>query len=145
QSSDIGVEAAFIALPGILATSKDANIANQYYALRQSVDGRGVPSLINWANVPCRDNSNAIVTCSNQDYQVKYIIDRMCDEQTGGSTAVTDIQGFCLADVSTGKGGSKGSFVAVFSSANAVYYRVTVQVAGPRNTTAYVQTLISRG
>lgn len=120
QSSDVGVEAAFIALPDILVTSKDANIANQYYAIRQSVDSSGVPSVINWTNVPCRDNSNAIVTCSNQDYQVKYIIDRMCDEQTSGSTIVTDIQGYCFADVSTGKGGSKGSFGAVFSSSDAV-------------------------
>lgn len=144
QSSDIGVEAAFIALPTIVATSKDANIANTYYALRQTVDGSGVPTTVNWANVSCRNNANDVVTCSSQEYQVKYIIDRMCDQQTNNSTTVTDIQGYCFADISSGKGGSKGAFNAVFSSADAVYYRVTVQVTGPRNTVAYVQALISK-
>jgi len=145
QSSDIGVEAAFSALPSILATSKDANIANQYYAIRQAIDSRGVPITVDWANVPCRDNTNATVNCSDQDYKVKYVIDRLCDQQTAGSTTVTNIQTFCLVDVGTGETGSKGAFGAVFSSANAVYYRLTVQVTGPRNTTAYVQTILARG
>lgn len=144
QNSDVGIEAAFLALPGILNTSRDANIANQYFALRQAVDTAGVPSAVNWANVPCRDNANATVTCSDQDYQVKYVIDRLCEQQTTGSTTVTDVQGYCFVDVSTGKSGSKGAFQAVFSSADSVYYRVTVQVSGPRNTTAYVQAIITR-
>ena len=147
QSSDIGVEAAFIALPGIVATSKDANIANTYYALRQTVDAddNGIPDDINWANVACRDNLNGTVTCSYQDYQVKYVIERLCEQQTKGSTTVTDVQSYCFVDVGTGKGGSKGSFTPLFSSASAIYYRVTVQVTGPRNTRAYVQALLSKG
>jgi type IV pilus assembly protein PilX len=146
QSSDIGIEAAFIALPTILSTSKDANIANQYYATRlQASDSRGVPTAINWANVPCRTHTNATVTCADQDYQVKYIIDRLCDPQTPGSTTVTNIQGHCMIDVGTGESGSKGSFGAIFSSASAVYYRVIVQVTGPRNTTSYVQAILSKG
>jgi type IV pilus assembly protein PilX len=145
QSADIGVEAAFIALPTILATSKDANIPNRYYAIRQPTDSRGVPSSINWAHVPCRDNTDAAVACDDQDYKIKYVIDRLCDQQTPGSTTVTNIQAYCLVDVGTGETGSNGSFSPVFSSANAVYYRVTVQVVGPRNTTAYVQTILARG
>ena len=143
QRSDLGVEAAFIALPNIVAASKDANIANQYFALRQTVDGNGIPTTVNWANVACHDEANQVVTCSG-DYQVKYIIERMCDQQTTGSTTVTNVQSYCFADVSTAKGGTKGSFGDIFTSANAVYYRVTVQVAGPRNTQAYVQALISK-
>lgn len=144
QQSDIGVEAAFIALPGIVNSSKDANIANQYFALRQNVDAMGVPTTVNWANVPCRDNANVSVTCSAQDYQVKYVIDRLCDAQTSGSTTVTDVQGYCFVDVGAGKSGSKGAFQAVFSSASSVYYRVTVQVTGPRNTSAYVQAIVTK-
>lgn len=145
--TDIGVEAAFVALPNIVATSKDANIANQYYALRQPVDSRGVPnpSGLNWANVPCRNSANTTVDCSTQDYQVKYIIDRLCEQQMSGSTIVTDVQNYCFADLGSGKGGSKGSFGTVFSSVDAIYYRVTVQVTGPRNTTAYVQAVMTKG
>ena len=144
QNSDVGIEAAFVALPGILNISKDANIANQYFALRQPVDAMGVPTSVNWANVACRDNDNSSVTCDEQDYQVKYVIDRLCEAQTAGSTTVTDLQGYCFVDVSSGRSGSKGAFQAVFSGANSVYYRVTVQVSGPRNTTAYVQAIISK-
>lgn len=145
QSSDIGIEAAFIALPTVVSTSKDANIANQYYALRlPALDVPGIPT-VNWTNVPCRDNANATVTCSAQDYQVKYLIDRLCDRQTSGSTTVTDVQGYCMAEVGTGESGSKGQFSAIFSSVDGVYYRVTVQVTGPRNTIAYVQAILVKG
>ena len=141
--ADIGVEAAFIGLPAILATSKDANVANQYFAVRQPVDGSGVPTTASWATVPCRANTNAVVDCSMQEYQIRYIVERMCDVQTTGSTAVTNIQNYCYADVGNGKGGTQGSFGAIFTGADAVYYRVTVQVSGPHNATAYVQTLVS--
>lgn len=144
QQADVGIEAAFIALPGIVNSSKDANIGNQYFALRQAVDTSGVPTTVNWASVFCRDNANAVVTCDGLDYKVKYVIDRLCDEQTSGSTTVTDVQQYCFVDVGAGKTGSKGNFQAVFSSASAVYYRVTVQVTGPRNTIAYVQAIVTK-
>lgn len=149
QASDHGVEAAFIALP-TLAAAKDTNVANQYQSTKLDVDARGVPTAINWANVPCRDNSNAIVSCSSVDYQVKYFIDRLCvcaasPGTTGQCAAITDIQGQCSIDLGSGKSGSKGAFTAKFTSASAIYYRVTVQVTGPRNTQSYVQAILSIG
>ena len=72
------------------------------------------------------------------------MIDRLCEPQTTNSTTVTDVQQYCFMDVGAGKTGSKGAFQAVFTSVGAVYYRVTVQVAGPRNTTAYVQALVTK-
>ena len=144
QRADVGLEAAFLALPGIVTSSRDADIANQYYALRQDVDATGVPNAVTWSSVPCRDNANASVTCSAQDYQVKYVIDRMCGPQSAGSTTVTDVQQYCFVDIGSGKVGSKGAFQAVFTSASAVYYRITVQVTGPRNTSAYVQAIVTK-
>ena len=144
QQADVGIEAAFIALPGIVNSSKDANIANQYYALRQDVDAIGVPSAVTWSSVPCRDNANVVVSCSAQDYQVKYVIDRLCEPQAASSTIVTNVQGYCFVDKGTGQSGSKGGYTPVFSSASAIYYRITVQVTGPRNTAAYVQALVTK-
>lgn len=149
QATDHGVEAAFIALP-TLAAARDTNVANQYQSTRLNVNTQGIPSAINWANVPCRDNSNAVVDCSSVDYKIKYFIDRQCvcaanPGTTGQCAAVGDVQGQCAFDLGTGKTGSKGSFSAQFSSASAVYYRVTVQVTGPRNTTSYVQAIFSIG
>lgn len=144
QQADVGIEAAFLALPTIVSGSKDTNIPNQYWALRQDVDAIGVPSAVNWANVVCRNNVNVAVACSAQDYQVKYVIDRLCEAQTAGSTTITNVQGYCFVDVGAGKSGSKGAFQAVFTSASSVYYRITVQVTGPRNTAAYVQAIVTK-
>ena len=144
QQADVGIEAAFLALPGIVNTSRDANIANQYYAIRQAVDAIGVPRAVSWADVPCRNSTNATVTCSDQAYQVRYVIDRLCEQETTGSTIVTDLQGKCFVDLGNGKSGSNGRYTPVFTSASAIYYRITVQVAGPRNTSAYVQALVTK-
>lgn len=137
QYTDVGVELAFGALPGIVATSRDANIANQYFALRQPTDSNGIPTTITWSNVPCRNTSGTIIACAG-DYQVKYVIDRLCD----GSLPVTDILRKCLSDAAKG-GGSHKVGAPVFSSAIAVYYRATVQVTGPRNTVSYAQAILA--
>lgn len=150
QASDIGVEAAFIALPNIVRDSKSVNIPNQYFALRQNTTPplsdkysiKGVPLTINWANVPCRDNSNAVLTCSSQDYKVKYVIDRLC---TGGNPIVTNYQANCSVEIGSGASGSKGAFTPIFSSVDAVFYRVTVEVTGPRNTKTYTQAIFTSG
>lgn len=138
ESSDIGVEAAFNALPTIISTSLDQNISGQYFATIQPVDANGVPTTINWSSVPCRDTTGNVVTCGSSSYSVQYVIDRMCN----GPTPVTNIQASCVTDVPLG-GGSKKSGAVVFSSATAVYYRVTVRVSGPRNTISMVQALLS--
>jgi type IV pilus assembly protein PilX len=143
QAADIGVEAAFNALPTIISTSLDADIANQYYATRQEVDSKGMPTSVTWSSVPCRDSAGAAVTCSVQPYQIKYVIDRLCD----GTLPITDVAGSCYTDTSGSgiAGGSKKSGAAVFSKAGAIYYRITVQVSGPRYTQSYVQVIVARG
>jgi type IV pilus assembly protein PilX len=141
QNSDVGVEAAFIALPAI-HVSRNTPIANQYYAIRKSVDSQGIPSGITWSSVPCRDNLNAQVLCSTREYQVKYVIERLCDEQTGGSTVVTSIATYCFADFN--RGDERGKDSGAFITDIVTYYRVTVQVIGPRNAASYVQAVISQ-
>lgn len=159
QTADHGIEAAFIALPAI-ALATNTNIANQYRATRLDVAVSGATRTVNWftdidwASIPCRDNTNSVVASCAGDYKIKYFIDRLCicpgtlSAVTINGTctvAVTDKLNQCMTDIGTGKTGSKGAFGAQFSSASAVYYRVTVQVTGPRNTTSYVQTIMSIG
>lgn len=165
QTADVGIQAAFVELTQkIVPTSKDANIINdaniayRYYALRQSVDTQGIPNPtgFSWGAIqkcigyrfdqnPLNNELLKTMSCDSQDYKIKYIIERMCSEQTAGSPSVTNIQDYCLSDLGDGKGGSKGAFNAVFTSVSAVYYRATVQVTGPRNTVAYVQAIFSKG
>ncbi|WP_313953684.1 hypothetical protein [Accumulibacter sp.] len=144
QAGDIGVEAAFNALPNITAASLDANIANQYYATRQTVDSGGVPIGVNWATVPCRNSAGATVVCSAQAYQVKYVIDRLCDPTV--PLPITNVSGNCYTQklAGTSQGGSKKAGAVIFSTDDAIYYRITVQVSGPRNTQSYVQAIVNR-
>lgn len=138
HASDVGIENAVDALGTIVTTSLDTNYpggcatgACKYYPIFQATDASGVPLVISWSSVPA--------TTVNTDYSVKYVIDRLCT----GPAPVTDIVGKCYADAQTG-GGSHKANAPVFSGAQAVYYRVTVRVEGPRNTTSMVQAILSR-
>lgn len=151
QAADLGVEAAVSALPTIITTSLDAvllpaststNPNYWYYPTRREDDANGVPTTkefgaagaaaaINWSNVP-----TASTTAGNT---VQVVIDRLCQ----GPPPVTDIEGKCFADAGTG-GGTKKAHGTRFSGAATTYYRVTVRVSGPRNTTSMVQAILSR-
>jgi Tfp pilus assembly protein PilX len=75
-------------------------------------------------------------------YTVSYVIHRLC-QQTGDPAAVT-----CVKQTGTGGatgGGTKGA--AAFGAfaitvPTSALYRITVRVAGPRNTTSYVQAVV---
>jgi Tfp pilus assembly protein PilX len=164
QAADHGVEAAFKAIQSLGDKSKtNTNVPNQYRATRLDAlingETRTVDWVkdIDWASVKCRDYNNTELTTCPADYQVKYFIDRLCS--CNGNLSATNHSGvctytvnplsapesYCSVDKGTGKTGSKGAFSASFSSVSAIYYRVTVQVTGPRNTTSYVQTIFSIG
>lgn len=140
QASDVGVETAVSALNIIVTTSLDANWpapcavgACNYYPTQQP-DTNGVPNVMgNWATVP------AITPPISPDYEVKYVIDRLCQ----GTVPVTDIAGNCYS-VSPVASGSKNAGAITFSGSQTVYYRVTVRVSGPRNTVSMVQVVLNR-
>ncbi len=133
QTTDVGVENAVNALATIVTTSLDAKSpsgcatgACNYYPTMQTTDTRGIPTSIVWSSVPA--------TTINSDYQVRYVIDRLC----WGSL----LAGKCYSATPTG-GGSKKSSSPSFTGSTAVYYRITVQVSGPRNTTSMIQAIVS--
>lgn len=139
HTTDVGVEAAVNALTTITGSALEANYpsgcatgACNYYTTIQTTDSKGVPIDINWNAVP-------VTSTVNGGYEVKYVIDRLCQ----GPAPVTDISGKCYSDALAG-GGTKKAGGIVFSSSQAVYYRVTVRVAGPRNTTSLVQAILAR-
>lgn len=141
NATDVGVETSITALDTIVATSLDANIpancavgACNYYAIKQDpVNAAGIPTAINWAAVP------KAVTTVDSSYAVQYVIDRLCD----GPAPVTDVTAKCMHTTDSTVGSKKAGAVS-FTSANQVYYRVTVRVVGPRNTISLVQALYSR-
>lgn len=140
QASDVGVETAVSALNIIVTTSLDANWpapcavgACNYYPTQQP-DTNGVPNVIgNWATVP------AITPPISPDYEVKYVIDRLCQ----GTPPITNVAGDCYA-FAPAPNCSKNSGAICFSSSQTVYYRVTVHVKGPRNTVSMAQVVLNR-
>ena len=138
HATDVGVETAVNALSTITGAALEANYpggcaagACNYYPTMQATDAKGVPAIIDWGQVPS-------VTI-NDGYSVQYVIDRLCQ----GPAPVTDIAGKCYADAATGGGTQKAGGI-VFSGTQAVYYRVTVRVGGPRNTTSIAQAILAR-
>jgi len=125
QATDIGIADAAKALD--IQANLDTNIANTYFATRQPDDAYGIPTTINWANVPIKTVGN---------YNVQHVIDRLCQV-----TPVTDATGTCMVRDSESAGSNKAGSLAYKNPAS-VYYRITVRVTGPKSTAAYVQALV---
>lgn len=139
HATDVGVEAALTTLTTIAASAPDANYpagcatgaCNYYPTIQTAVNAAGVPATIDWSLV-----STATVDSS---YAVQYVVDRLCD----GPTPVTDPARKCMALSGTSVG-SKRAGADSFTSANQIYYRVTVRVVGPRNSQSIVQATYAR-
>jgi Tfp pilus assembly protein PilX len=76
-------------------------------------------------------------------HRVRYVIHRLC-RTAGSSDAAANS---CLLFRSAQGGSSNRGQLSYgasrrFQSSDTVYYRITVHVGGPRNTTAFVQTLV---
>lgn len=159
SAADTGAERAFNALPAL--ASADADVANKYFRLMQAVDANGVPSAINWANVPCYDTAGgaSAISCTADEsvFRVQYVIDRLCTIAPATTDALTALTSKCVAgqpfSTSSGSTGGDGNSHAqttnVFGSLTppaatrpTIHYRVTVRVLGPRNTSSIVQTTI---
>ena len=148
QAADVGIEAAFDALPAIVASSLDTVVTGStgtywYYPTRRVHDAKGVPTTkeydgtagtgtpINWSSVP-----KATTVAGNE---VRIVIDRLCQ----GPPPVTDLEAKCFSEPGTG-GGTKKVGGVVFSATTKVFYRVTARVSGPRNSVSMVQAILER-
>jgi Tfp pilus assembly protein PilX len=135
NATDAGVESAMTALATITTSSLDTNYpsgcavgACNYYPTLQVINASGVPTVIDWTQVP----SSSL----NGNYAVQYVIDRLCN----GPVPVTNVTANCMYSVQT-TAGSQKSGAQIFNSADQLYYRVTVRVVGPSGTTSLIQSL----
>lgn len=140
QMADVGIEAAVNAIPAI-AANPNTPIANRYFATREPENAQGVPIAINWAAVACQDAGGAAVNCADESlYRVQFVLDRLCRAATTNDSA--DIAEKCVTEKVEDpcKGAGKPSCAGPAT----VYYRVTVQVSGPRNTRTFVTGMLGR-
>jgi len=127
QATDLGISSAAKALQAM--TDVDSNVANAYYATRQAEDAYGLPTTVNWSTVP----SSAV-----GNYNVQYVIERLCN-----TTPVTDPSASCMVRDQAAPGSNKAGSL-VYNNPASIYYRITVQVTGPKNATSFVQALVIR-
>lgn len=142
--TDVGVEAAAAALPGIVAGTGTALMPNQYYPVEQPTDAQGLPATVDWTKVPS-------TTTATQE-TVQYVVERMCDPVQAASGVAASPVG----PVQTDRGNVTDYCVTVpqctaATSINTppicvtgdIYYRVTSRVTDARKTVRVVQALVS--
>jgi type IV pilus assembly protein PilX len=95
------------------------------------------PTTFDWTNA----GSVAVALDAGTGNAVRYVVHRLC-QNTGPVTAVTQR----CSDLEDNTGGSKEGLsygVGAPPQSLRAYFRVTVQVLGPRNTVSYTQVVLS--
>ncbi len=157
-AADAGSEAAITWLSARAATTElftDQPKAGYYASMPAGLDltgnrGASATAIIDWDVDDCSGRKG--VTCVKAapalaadpaGHVVRYVIHRLCRTDGSPDAAANS----CLLFHSAQGGSSNRSQLSYgaskrFQTADTVYYRITVQVRGPRNTTAFVQTLV---
>jgi Tfp pilus assembly protein PilX len=138
QASDRAITDALNNLANITAgVAGNTSVANRYSSTRyppDQLDGRGVPTAINWGNVACVNEKGATVSnCDSQagDYRIQYFIERQCDEDPD-LTDVDDIKAKCSYE------GTGETAISI-----SLYYRVIIRARGPRGTEGWYEVMLS--
>lgn len=126
QEGDSGVEAAFNALTVPTIADKTQNNLTRYYYATYDPSVAVPKARLDAAS----DSENAA-----SGNKVRYVIERMCLNAGAADPAN------CLQPPVTGNS-SKSSGQTVFVE-DKVYYRVTVRISGPRNTSSTVQVILA--
>jgi Tfp pilus assembly protein PilX len=138
RASDKGIEAAIAALQALKTSGAlDADDpTNGYYA---SLNGTDIPTT-SWPALWNSKYKDAAVALPVDQFgnTVSFVINRVC--ATSGSSS----GGQCVASNSTQTAtGNAEESGPTLQSSSQIYYRITVRVAGPRNTESYVQSHIA--
>ncbi len=134
QASEVGLNQAFRAVQDLADFAAENTAAgNWYWPTPQAADGAGLPQ-INW------DNARAITT-PIENHNVRYVVERLCNV-----AAVTDPMRECLVRLPTTTAtNSAKDQEDQLESISSRQFRITVRVVGPRNTTVFIQSLVTRG
>lgn len=143
RAADLGVERAIETLQQLAAAGQlDANDpTNSYFATLHAADSpdRNVAARKDWPTLwsSAIDRNVAAPVTDNFGNAVQFAIHRLC-----ARAAPPNAGGDCV--LPPGRTGTEGSSeeaggIQIHSGAGRVYYRITVRVAGPRQTESYVQ------
>jgi Tfp pilus assembly protein PilX len=85
------------------------------------------------------------VTSPDPAYSIAYVIHRMCD-LAGSPNDVNCMRASTSGGSAASSGGTKGTVTygsQALPGTSTIFYRVTVRVLGPRNTTSFVQAVLN--
>lgn len=112
-------------------------VSNQYLPVRATtLDSLGVPTAINWTNVPCVDEKGVLIADCAADtgnYRVQYVVERLCSSNPT-FTDITDIRAKCEYEASD---------LALSASSIGLRYRVLIKVRGPRGTERWFEAVVT--
>lgn len=154
--ADLGLESAMAALSGLTAAQLVTGVPPFYYAVLQDgassppLGSNGAPSYINAMTRAGAWGANDVFTGSgfgpNQN-RVRFVIERMCNPIMPGNiipATPADIAANCITVELSGEDTSSKKALEVkrLPIAADLYYRITVRVDGPRNTTSFTQAIL---
>ena len=144
HAGDTGVEAAFAFLDNNnVGTFLHNDRPDQGYSANGNDPTRSPVAGQTWETFwQTLADANRIVTLPTDaaGNTVSYIIDRLCalpgDPASGASCTASTVAS--TSSPSGEEGGEKG-----ITAPSATYYRITVRIAGPRNTVSFVQSIVT--
>lgn len=152
QAGDMGAEAAIRWLEANIATTTTCpdgstqptlecdNPSNGYFAA-QSSPGPG-QSWDDFWRASLETNAVSLAQDPTTGNTTTYIIHRLCNSSGAPNSTPSPGCAFSQAqDASQGNSMTAGFVIP--NVASQVYYRITTRIAGPRNTTSFVQTIIA--
>ncbi len=157
-AADAGAEAAIAWLTSQADTAAvlaDLPQAGYYARITPGLDVTGVgaavaSAAVDWnidhcaahPGVACLSPSPALAT-DPAGHRVRYLIERLCRDEGSTEAAANSCLLFRSAQGGSASRGQLSYGASTrFHPGDAVYYRITVHVRGPRNTTAFTQTLV---
>lgn len=141
HSGDQGIESAFSWLqanPGLLNNDSASNgySANGNDAARSPANGTTWEAY--WKTLPAARIRT--LPTDGAGNTVSYIIDRLC-ANAGSPTSGANCSSSPVG--SPGGGQSEEGGEKPINTPSGIYYRITVRIAGPRNTTSFVQAMVT--
>lgn len=151
HSGDAGVEDAIVWLEdcavhhvSCTTTTLDADSASHGYSANGSdptkSPGAGQTWNAYWAATKDATNTRSLGRDDVTGNTVSYVIDRLC-RTSGSPTSGASCVGSPVVTAATGNEEEAGGIP--LRALSVVYYRITVRIAGPRNSVSYVQAMIS--
>jgi Tfp pilus assembly protein PilX len=131
QASEVGINTAYAQVQAL--GDENADSGTWYFAQARAVSAQGLPQGIDWDAAP------EIRVGSNDEFRVRYVVDRQCSV-----ALVADPEQQCLLRQADTLNSAKAGAETI-DPPSGKQFRVTVRVTGPKDTSSFVQALVTRG